>query len=211
MVAESQVLSADDSRALVRAQSLLSEGELIAIPTDTVYGLAANVWDGAAVAKLYRIKERSELKSVPVLLSGVEAIANVAQPISARVAALAASFWPGPLTIVIERRSELPREVSADETVGVRVPDHTFARALLHAAGPLAVSSANYSGRPSARTANEVLEELGDKLALIIDGGRTAGGAPSTVLDCSGDAPELLRPGPITLDEVHAIWDRVSL
>jgi L-threonylcarbamoyladenylate synthase len=115
---------------------------------------------------------------------------------------LAAHFWPGPLTLVIPKHPDLPEAVSATSTVGVRVPDHAAARALLQASGPLAATSANLSGQPSPSTAEEVRAQLGGRIPLILDGGRTPGGVPSTVVDCLGAEPKVLREGPISSQEI---------
>ncbi len=202
MQIEIEVVAADDPQAIERARSALSKGELVAIPTDTVYGLAANVWDGRAVSQLYAVKGRDEIKAVPVLLAGWHSIQEVADETSDRVRRLADRFWPGPLTLVVRRLSTVPTEVSSGDSIGVRVPNHPFALKLLAAAGPLAVTSANLSGRPSTRTAQAVLEELAGRIALVIDGGETPGGVPSTVLDCTVNPPKLLREGPISLREI---------
>ena len=201
MQIETEVVAADEPRAVERARSALSKGELVAIPTDTVYGLAANVWDGRAVSRLYAVKGRDEIKAVPVLLAGWHSIQEVADQPSSGVRRLADRFWPGPLTLVVRRLSTVPTEVSSGDSIGVRVPNHPFALKLL-AAGPLAVTSANLSSRPSTRTAQAVLEELAGRIALVIDGGETPGGVPSTVLDCTVNPPRLLREGPISLREI---------
>jgi L-threonylcarbamoyladenylate synthase len=115
---------------------------------------------------------------------------------------LAARFFPGPLTCLIPKKPTLPASVSATETVGVRVPDHEVARALLRAAGPMAVTSANISGQPSPSTAQEVFAQLGGRIDLIIDGGKTPGGVPSTLVDCTAEELKILREGPISLEEI---------
>ena len=115
---------------------------------------------------------------------------------------LASRFWPVPLTVLIPKKPTLPESVSATSTVGVRVPDHEVARALLRAAGPMAVTSANISGQPSPSTAEEVFDQLGGRIDLIIDGGKTPGGVPSTVVDCTRSQIKILREGPITLEEL---------
>jgi L-threonylcarbamoyladenylate synthase len=117
---------------------------------------------------------------------------------------LARRVWPGPLTILVPKRPDLPEAVSATSTIGVRVPDHEIARALLRAAGPLAVTSANLSGHPSPTTAQEVFAQLGGRIELIINGGKTPGGTPSTLVDCLGDEIRILREGPITEKELLA-------
>lgn len=201
---EARLIRADSDQSIAEAIGALRRGGLVAIPTDTVYGLAAELWNEQAVARIYAAKGRPEIKAIPVLLSGVEALPEVAQPAPDFVLELARRFWPGPLTVVLPRRPEIPEVVSPTATIGVRVPDQAFARELLAAAGPLAVTSANRSGRPGARTASEVLAELGDSIELVVDGGRTPGGVPSTVVDCTESRPRLLREGPISLEQIEA-------
>lgn len=117
---------------------------------------------------------------------------------------LATRFWPGPLTLVMPKIATLPQVVSGTETVGVRVPDNPVARALLHSAGPMAVTSANRSGGLSPSTAEEVFEQLNERIPLILDGGRTPGGIASTVVDCTQTEPSILRAGPISLEEIKS-------
>jgi L-threonylcarbamoyladenylate synthase len=205
-MAETEILGTDHPQVLDRAISVLKGGGLVALPTDTVYGIAADAWNGKAVSKLYEVKSRSELKSIPVLLHGEAAIIEVGEDSSGSVSALAAEFWPGPLTIVVNRKRELPSEVSTTATVGIRAPNHEFALALLKIYGPLATTSANPSGQPSATTADQVIETMGEKIDLIIDGGETAGGTPSTVVDITLNPPALLREGPISLESVLRVW-----
>jgi L-threonylcarbamoyladenylate synthase len=203
-----EILDSDHPQVLDRAISILKDGGLVALPTDTVYGIAADAWNGKAVSKLYKVKNRSELKSIPVLLHGEAAIGEVAEDSDGRVRALAAAFWPGPLTIVVNRIPTLPSEVSATTTVGIRAPNHEFALALLKNYGPLATTSANLSGQPSATTADQVLEILGGKIDLIIDGGETARAASSTVVDITVNPPVLLREGPVSKESVLKVWMR---
>lgn len=181
----------------------LEQGGLVAFPTDTVYGLAAAVWDWEAVNRLYAVKQRPERKAIPVLISDVADVLRVARPPSELAQALMIQFWPGPLTLVVRRRPEIPEAVSATDTIGVRVPDQAFARSLLGSAGPLAVTSANRSGGESATTAEEVLAQLGHRIDLVIDGGPTPGGIPSTVVDCTTDPPRVLREGPISSAQIQ--------
>jgi L-threonylcarbamoyladenylate synthase len=189
---------------LRRAAELLRAGELVAFPTDTVYGVGAVVWDAGAVAKLYEAKLRPADKAIPVLLADAEELARVAGDLSPAALRLAERFWPGPLTIVVPRGDSIPDEVSAGgASVAVRVPDHDLARALIRAAGaPLAATSANLSGRPSPVTAQEVVAELGGRIPLVLDGGPCPGGVASTVVDLTGPAPVLLRLGPLSLREI---------
>jgi L-threonylcarbamoyladenylate synthase len=177
----------------------LKAGGLVAFPTDTVYGVGALAFDGKAVESIYAAKERPVEKAIPILLGDLEQLRNVGMHIPGTAHRLASRFWPGPLTILVPKRPDLPESVSATFTVGVRVPDHEAARTLLRAAGPMAVTSANISGAPSPTTAEEVFKQLGGRIPLIIDGGRTPGGVPSTLVDCNAAELKILREGPITM------------
>ena len=201
---KTEVLEATDPKALKRAKKVLRSGGLVAFPTDTVYGLGADVLNPEAVAQLYRVKGRGEEKAIPVLAAGNEDLAKVAQPFPEMAARLAERFWPGPLTLVVWRLEELPPEVSPYETIAVRVPDHELALALLEASGPLAVTSANPTGRTSPLSAMDVLATLGGSLDLLLDGGEAPGGIPSTVVDCTKDEPYVLRAGPISARDIIA-------
>jgi L-threonylcarbamoyladenylate synthase len=202
---KTEVLSAADPAALNRAQQVLSDGGLVAFPTDTVYGLGADVLNRTAVAKLFEVKGRSEEKAIPVLAASDGDLVNVAQPLPAMAMRLAERFWPGPLTLVVKRMPDLPLELSPYDTVAVRVPDHDLVLALLRATGPLAVTSANRSDRPSSLSAEEVLATLGGRFDLLLDGGATPGGTPSTVVDCTQGEPQILRAGPISAEMILAV------
>ncbi len=194
--------------AVSEALTVLQAGGLVAFPTDTVYGVGALAFSPEAVARLYAVKGRAREKAIPVLLGSSDQMGLVAVDPSPEAARLAEHFWPGPLTIVLHRQASLPQAVSPTDTVGVRVPDHPVALALLTAAGPMAVTSANRSGRPSLGTAAQVLADLGGAIELILDGGRTPGGQPSTVVACLEEHPSLLRQGPISMDTVLAVLGR---
>jgi L-threonylcarbamoyladenylate synthase len=196
------ILPATSSSAIPRALEVLRLGRLVAFPTDTVYGVCALGFNGKAVQSIYVAKDRPIEKAIPILIGEMADLDQVAMDIPARAYLLAQRFWPGPLTILVPKRPDLPEAVSATSTIGVRVPDHEIARALLRAAGPLAVTSANLSGSPSPTTAEEVLTQLGGRIELIIDGGKTPGGTPSTLVDCTGDEIRILREGPITEKEL---------
>ncbi len=206
-MSEAEVLKIDHPEVFDRAISILNSGGLIALPTDTVYGLAVDPWNGEALSKLFKVKSRSELKSIPVLLRGEAAINEVSADVPVRVRAIAEKFWPGPLTIVVRRKSELPSEISATYTIGVRAPDHEFALELLKMHGPIAATSANLSGQPAATTAEQVVSSLSGMIDLIVDGGESAGGVSSTVVDFTANTPELLREGPISLESVLKVWE----
>jgi L-threonylcarbamoyladenylate synthase len=193
--------------SLAAAVELLRAGELVAFPTDTVYGVGAIAWDAAAVGKLYTAKLRSLDKAIPILLADAADLALVARDLPPAAARIAAHFWPGPLTLVVPKAPAVPDEVTAGgDTVAVRIPDHELARALIRAAGaPLATTSANLSGGVSPVTAEEAAAQLGSRIALILDGGRCPGGVASTVVDVTGVEPVILRPGPVTLDDLWEI------
>ncbi len=193
-----RILPADSHLSISHALALLRRGLLVAFPTDTVYGLGAVAFDGPAVESIFLAKDRPPDKAIPILIAGVDQLSLVASGIPPMALELAARFWPGPLTLVLPKHPSLPAAVSASPTVGVRLPDHPAARLLLQASGPLAVTSANLSGQPSPSTAAQVLTQLGGRISLILDGGPTPGGVPSTVVDCTGTEPKILRSGPIS-------------
>ena len=201
---KTQVIPATSPEAISIAQSILEAGGLVAFPTDTVYGLGAQVFNVKAVESIYAVKERPVEKAIPVLVAGMEDLERIAVDIPEMAFKLSAAFWPGALTLVIPKHPDLPSVVSADETVGVRVPDSAFTRRLLRATGPLAVTSANRSDQANPLHASQVLAQLGGRIALLLDGGRVPGGLPSSVVDCTGPAPRLLRQGPIQLEVILA-------
>ncbi len=194
--------------AIAEAARLLREGRVVAFPTETVYGLGADATDDRAVAAVFAAKNRPRFNPLIVHVSGVEAAEAIAV-FNERAAALARAFWPGPLTLVLPRRSGsgLSLLVSAGlDSIAVRAPDHSVARALLDAAGrPVAAPSANASGRVSPTTAAHVAESLGGRVAMILDGGPCRVGLESTVVDLTGDTPALLRPGGLPAEAIEAI------
>jgi L-threonylcarbamoyladenylate synthase len=202
------VIRSKDPNALRAALHVLRRGGLVAFPTDTVYGVGALAFDAAAVARLYLAKGREAVKAIPVLLADQTELAKVAEEVPANAVRLADAFWPGALTVVLRKRDTVPEAVSQGGTVGVRVPAHPVALALLQAAGPLAVTSANRSGEADSMTAAEVAAGLGDQIELILDGGVAPGGKPSTVVDCTGSAPTIVRQGPISLDQIFTVLGR---
>jgi L-threonylcarbamoyladenylate synthase len=200
---QTRVISANDPQAIDQALQTLESGGLVAFPTDTVYGLSARVTDPAGIDRLYAVKGRDSAKAIPVLLSSPDELAQVTAEMNAMARRLAQRFWPGPLTLVVPRHPSLPENISNLATIGVRMPNHAVALALLGRSGPLAVTSANQSGRENTCTAQEVQSQLGGGIELILDGGQTPGGSPSTVVDCSGAAPAILRQGPITAADLQ--------
>lgn len=200
---KTRVISANDKSALAHAIEILEKGGTIAFPTDTVYGLGAMVFQPNGIERLYQIKKRDQTLSIPVLLGQTEDIEIVTDDPGQAVYRLAGRFWPGPLTLVIPRRSIIPKQIGPTPTIGVRIPNHPVALALLQKAGPMAVTSANLSGGENTHTAEEVLAQLEGRVALILDGGRTPGGVPSTVVDLTGADINILRAGPISEGEIR--------
>ena len=201
---QTEILPASSSDTIPHAYEILQKGGLVAFPTDTVYGVGALAFDGKAVESIYVAKDRPAEKAIPILIGDPEDLEKVGMDIPDAARKLAARFWPGPLTILVPKRLDLPESVSATSTVGVRVPDHAVTRALLRVTGPLAVTSANISGRQSPVIAQEVYEQLGKRITLIIDGGRTPGGIPSTLVDCTTPELKILREGPLSRDELRS-------
>ncbi|HEY8135363.1 MAG TPA: L-threonylcarbamoyladenylate synthase [Candidatus Limnocylindrales bacterium] len=203
-----EVVRSDEPGALERAAGALGRGEVIAIPTETVYGLAALPRAGS-VEHLIAAKQRSTEKGIQLLVDSLEQVRAVCM-VPPAAQKLADAFWPGGLTIVLDRRadSDLPLLLGGGRaTLGVRLPDHPLPRELARMLGPLAASSANVTGRPPATTAHMVIESLSDVVSLIVDDGPVRGGVSSTVVDCSGSAaqaPVVLREGAIAGSEIFA-------
>ena len=191
--------------AVKQAVQVLGNGGLVAFPTDTVYGLAAHAFDPLGINSLYQVKERETNKAIAILLASLVDLEHVTINLPAHAYQLAERFWPGPLTLVVPRHPDLPENISPLPTIGVRIPNHHLALALLRASGPLAVTSANLSGYPSTTNARQVQMQLGGRVDLIIDGGETPGGTPSTVLDCTRHELAVLREGPISKAELDRV------
>lgn len=196
----------EDMRAA--AVDILLNGGLVALPTDTVYGLAALPWDTDAVLRLYEAKRRPAEKAIPLLLSNAEQIETVATlfpRIGDCVQTLITRFWPGGLTLILPKSAKVPEAVSVGPTVALRIPNHDLTRAIIDGSGgALAVTSANLSGQLSPITAQEVEEQLGERIDFILDGGPSKGGVPSTILDCTDLPPTLLRRGAIPEKDLAA-------
>ena len=175
----------------------LDAGAVIGMPTDTVYGLGADAFSGTGVRALFAVKRRPGVKPVPILVASVTQAALVAV-LDDRARDAAREHWPGPLTLVLPRMAGLPAWVGSEATasVGIRVPDHPAALEVLESRGPLAVTSANRSGADPVLSADEAVAEFGDEVAAYVPG-RSGGGLPSTVVDLTGAAARVLRPGPI--------------
>ena len=183
------------------AAGLLHDGRLVAFPTETFYGLGANALDPDAVGRVFRAKGRPAHMPLLVLVDSTRMVRSVAADVSARAERLMARHWPGALTLVLPARPDLPSALTAGTgTIGVRLSGHPLARALVRMVGlPLTAPSANAHGAASPVTAGEVEASLGGAVDLIVDGGSTAGGAPSTVLDLTGPRPRVVRAGAVAL------------
>lgn len=209
---ETLLLSADAPGDIARAASLLREGRTVAFPTETVYGLGADATSAEAVRGIFAAKERPADNPLIVHVAHESDVARVAAAVPPVAKRLMAAFWPGPLTLVMPRAAAIPDEVTCGlPTVGVRMPDHPAARALLAAAGvPVAAPSANRSGRPSPTRAAHVVDDLGGRIAAVVDGGPTGVGLESTVLDVTLAPPVLLRPGGVTREQLEAVIGPVA-
>jgi L-threonylcarbamoyladenylate synthase len=192
--------------ALLEAAKWIRNGGLVAIPTDTLYGLAVDPFNAEAVARLFAVKGRDAGRAVPLVAADIAQVSvhlGALGPVASR---LAARFWPGPLTLLVDAPSSLGRAVTGDTgRIGVRVPRHDITRSICQAAGrPVTATSANLSGEPATADPGEVERTLGDRIDLLIDAGPTAGGAPSTIVDASADSPTLVRAGAIPWTDVEA-------
>jgi L-threonylcarbamoyladenylate synthase len=200
------VFPADDPRGLELAVAALCRGELVAFPTDTVYGVGCNPWRADAISALYAAKERPQGMAIPVLLANAEAAGKVARCLPDGFDELADRFWPGGLTIVVPREPDVPATLCAGgDTIAVRLPDHPVPRALAQALGGcLAATSANRSGEPPAVDATAALQALEGWVAVLLDGGRCPKGVASSVVDLTADPPRLVRRGQTPLAALTA-------
>jgi L-threonylcarbamoyladenylate synthase len=199
-----EVIKASHPTAINHAADVLQHGGLVAFPTDTVYGLAALPFRSEYVERLFSAKGRNNSRAIAILIGDFNDLPRVVDHFDEISSRLAHQFWPGPLTLVVKKHKDLPQDLSPDGTIGVRMPDHPVALQLLRTVGPLAVTSANISGQENANTAEEVKKQLTGRVHLILDGGRTMGGVPSTVVNCLSPSLTILREGPIDLDAIEA-------
>ena len=191
-----------DVRAIAAAAAVVEAGGLVAFPTESFYGLGADALDSDAVARVFEVKGRPEHKALLVLVDSIDMAAGLAARVSDGARALMARYWPGPLTLVLEAADRVPAGLTGGgSTIGVRMPGHAVARALVHSAGrPITAPSANPSAAPPPRTAADVRGYFDGRVELILDGGTTPGGAGSTVVDCTAWPPRILRQGPVIVE-----------
>ncbi|MFL5673465.1 MAG: L-threonylcarbamoyladenylate synthase [Chloroflexota bacterium] len=199
----------DDHDGRAAAVAVLEAGGIVALPTDTVYGIAVALSTAGGVERLFAVKRRPPDKGIMLLLDDAAQAATIGL-MGPAASALAEACWPGGLTVVVPQRPDvrLPAALTGGaRTIGLRVPDHGAPRALARAVGALPTTSANVSGLPEARDATEIVEQLGDDIDLVLDGGRAHGGPPSTVVDCTGPVLKVIRIGAVPLERVAAVLD----
>jgi len=200
------ILPISDPQALLLSQEYVQAGKLIVFPTDTLYGLACDPSNPAALRSIYAAKSRSTLKALPVLIGALEHLDQLVENIPPQAQRLMERFWPGALTLVLPKQANLPSELTPYPGLAVRMPNHPFALKLLQALGPLAVTSANLSDQINPKTAQEVWAQLTSRVDLILDGGQLEIGQASTIIDCTGAKPALLRAGPIPFETLLQVW-----
>ncbi len=194
----------DQEAAFSAAQDAIAAGEVIVLPTDTVYGVGADATSGAAVQRLLDAKERGRDFPPPVLVAEVGMVRALASGVDERLTKLAEAFWPGALTVILTARDTLRMDLGdRGDTIAVRVPDQEFTRELLRRTGPLAVSSANVHGRDAATTIAEALDQLGERCSVYLDAGTMDGNVPSTIVDLTGPQARVLRDGRVSAEQLN--------
>ncbi len=202
-----------DKNSIQTAAEILKNGGLAAIPTETVYGLAANALDGEAVKKIFIAKGRPQDNPLIVHIASLDEISPLVESVDPRLYSLAEKYWPGPLTVIMKKSSLIPDEVSAGlDTVAIRMPSHETARKIIEASGvPLAAPSANASGKPSPTKASHVIQDLDGRIDAVVDGGECSVGVESTVVTLATEPPTLLRPGGITPAQLEAVLGEIQI
>ena len=203
----------DDEVGRGAAVEALRAGGVVALPTDTVYGIAVSLETAGGVERLFHVKHRPPDKGIMLLLADAAQAGTIGE-MGAAATSLADAFWPGGLSVIVPRRPDvaLPAALTGGApTIGLRVPDHESPRALARAVGPLPTTSANVSGLPEGRDAAEIVAQLGEGLDLVLDGGLAHGGPASTVVDCTGARPVILREGAIPISRVARVLDAAGV
>jgi tRNA threonylcarbamoyl adenosine modification protein (Sua5/YciO/YrdC/YwlC family) len=198
--------------AVEAAAAAVRRGELVVVPTDTVYGIGADAFDAAAVQRLLDAKGRGREMPPPVLISAVTTADALARELTPAARALMEALWPGALTLVARQQPSLQWDLGETRgTVAIRMPDHDVALALIERTGPLAVSSANTTGHPAATDAGSAEEMLGDSVSVYVDAGAAPGGEASTILDVTAEAPRLLRLGALSLERLDEVLEPLGV
>jgi L-threonylcarbamoyladenylate synthase len=203
----------DGPEGRLEAVEVLRGGGIVGLPTDTVYGIAVALSTADGIERLYAAKRRPADKGIVLLLDDAAQAARTGL-LTPAAAALAAAAWPGGLTVIVPQRPDVPWPpalTGGAATIGLRIPDHAAPRTLARSLGPLPTTSANVSGQPDATDAAAVLDQLGDVIDLVLDGGPAHGGAPSTIVDCTGADPVIVRDGAVPASDVAAILDRAGV
>ncbi|AAY80953.1 L-threonylcarbamoyladenylate synthase [Sulfolobus acidocaldarius] len=195
------------------ASEVIKRGGLVSFPTETVYGLGANAYDGNACLKIFQAKNRPPDNPLIVHIAELDQLFDVAVDINEKVLEIVQVIWPGPLTLILKKSSKIPKEVSAGlDTVAVRMPAHPIALQLIRESGvPIAAPSANLATRPSPTRAEDVLNDLNGRVDIIIDGGHTFFGVESTIVNVTSNPPTLLRPGPFTVEELRSFFPDIQV
>ena len=198
--------------ALEEAAAAVRAGKVVVLPTDTVYGVGADAFDVVAVAMVLAAKHRGREMPPPVLVPNPRTVDGLALDVPMYARILMRQFWPGPLTLVLRAQPSLQWDLGeTNGTVALRMPDDEVALALLAEVGPMAVTSANVTGQPAAQTGQEALDQLGGAVATYLDDGPRTGGLPSTILDCTGEEPVVLRLGALSPDEIRGVLGTTRL
>ncbi len=200
-------LPAENPESISSALSLIRDGEIVAFPTDTVYGLGADPFQATGIIKLFEAKGRDSNKAIAILIGSIEQASLVTDHMPDMAIRLCEVFWPGMVTVIVPRKNTLPELISNVDRIGIRMPNHPVALEMLRTYGPLATTSANLSGKPDAITAKDVIDQLANRVPLILDGGKCQGGVPSTVIDCSGSEPVILREGPVSIEQLFKVLE----
>lgn len=209
---ETKFISGENNQILEEAGEIIKNGGLVAFPTETVYGLGGDAFNSESSRKIYAAKGRPSDNPLIVHIAKVSDLEKVAVNIPLEAYTLADAFWPGPLTMVLEKRPEVPKETTGGlNTVAVRLPDHEVALSFIEKAGGfIAAPSANASGRPSPTKASHVKEDLDGKIEMILDGGEVGIGVESTIVDLTGETPTILRPGYVTAEMIARVLGSVE-
>lgn len=213
-IVESDVDKNKSYPQIVDAAKILQQDEVVAFPTETVYGLGANATSDTAVEKIFKAKGRPSDNPLIVHISNKEQLEGLVEEIPSDASKLIDAYWPGPLTIIFKNKEDVfsGRVTAGLDTVGIRMPDHPVALSIIEAAGlPIAAPSANRSGKPSPTTAQHVIDDLEGRIAGVVDGGETGVGVESTVVDCTGEIPVILRPGGITKEQLEEVVGKVEV
>lgn len=201
---KTRILPVDSFNSVKEALRIIQSGGLVAFPTDTVYGLAADIHSTSAIDRIYQAKGRDMAKAIPVLIGCLDHLDQIASTFPESARRLAERFWPGALTLIVPRRVDLPENLSAGPTIAVRMPDYAPVLTVLQHCGPLAVTSANRSGQSNPLSAGDVMEQLNSRIDLVLDGGPVSGGIPSTIVDCTVEPPVITRHGAITDEDIFS-------